>query len=277
MNSQPLRLDSGIYRRPPRTVMNAIPVFCEASKYIDNYETIATDHLKADDAHGANPIIPQQLWADMERTTLELIARNTQPGDRILDVGVGLGRLLRQVPQLERYGTDISLTYLGRAAQHGIDVCCAMVEDLPYHDAMFDVITCTDVLEHVLDLNLACHNMLRVLKPGGVLIVRVPYREDLAVYASPSCPYEFVHLRNFDEHSLRLLFEKIVGAEVLEMHMHGSVARPSRLGTALPPPAGNTAWQNLLRSGRRVAASAYRNVARWRQQPFEISVVVRKP
>jgi 2-polyprenyl-3-methyl-5-hydroxy-6-metoxy-1,4-benzoquinol methylase len=277
MNSQLLRSDSPVYSRAPIKVVNAIPVFCDASRYIDNYETIAADHLKAESAHGTNPFIPQQLWAEMEQTTIELIARYAEAGDRILDVGVGLGRLLRQVPQLDRYGTDISLTYLAQAAQHGIDVCCAMVEDLPYHTGMFDVVTCTDVLEHVLDLNLACHSMLRVLEPGGVLIVRVPYREDLAVYTSPSCPYEFVHLRNFDEHSLRLLFEKIIGAEVLEMRMHGSVARPSRLGSALPPPAGNTAWSNVLRTGRRVAASAYRRVARWRAQPFEISVVVRKP
>jgi 2-polyprenyl-3-methyl-5-hydroxy-6-metoxy-1,4-benzoquinol methylase len=65
---------------------------------------------------------------------------------------------------------------------------------------------CADVLEHVLDLNLVCAKILSVLRPGGILIVRDPYREDLRAYTVPSCPYKFIHLRNFDENSLQLLF-----------------------------------------------------------------------
>ena len=50
---------------------------------------------------------------------------------------------------------------------------------MPYSDESFDVILCTDVLEHVIDLNLCVAKILSVLKKGGLLIIRVPNREDL--------------------------------------------------------------------------------------------------
>lgn len=275
MNSMTTAAHS-VYARAPIDSRNGIPIFAPTDAYTSNYEAIAEDHLKAEAATGSNPFIPEHLWQEMENSTLRLIREHARPGDRILDVGVGLGRILGQTPEFQRYGTDISLAYLERAARQGIEVCYALVEDLPYHPETFDVVTCTDVLEHVFDLNAACRNMLSVLKPDGRLIVRVPYREDLAVYAAPSCPYEFVHVRNFDEHSLRLLFEKILGARVVAMSTVGRGARPSRLGSALPAPAGKDLVSSALRGGRRLAASAYRTVARWRQQPLEINVVVKK-
>ena len=53
---------------------------------------------------------------------------------------------------------------------------------MPYEDGFFDAIVACDVLEHVIDLNECCRQILRVLKPGGVLIVRVPFKEDLSPY-----------------------------------------------------------------------------------------------
>ncbi len=46
--------------------------------------------------------------------------------------------------------------------------------------------------------------------------MRVPFKEDLGVYLQDDLPYEFIHLRNFDEASLRLHFQKIFGLHFLE-------------------------------------------------------------
>jgi hypothetical protein len=51
--------------------------------------------------------------------------------------------------------------------------------------------------------------LLSVLRPGGTLVVRVPYKEDLSVYLRDDLPYEYIHLRSFDLSGLRLHFEKI--------------------------------------------------------------------
>jgi len=49
------------------------------------------------------------------------------------------------------------------------------VEGLSFGDARFDVLICMDVLEHVNDPALAMQQMARVLKPGGELLLSVPF------------------------------------------------------------------------------------------------------
>jgi 2-polyprenyl-3-methyl-5-hydroxy-6-metoxy-1,4-benzoquinol methylase len=42
----------------------------------------------------------------------------------------------------------------------------------------FDLITCISVLEHIPEHTLAVRNMIRLLNPGGYLVLTVPYSED---------------------------------------------------------------------------------------------------
>jgi len=158
----------------------------------------------------------EELWKRLERSTLGLLIKYCNEGGKVLDVGVGLGRLLDQVKDRERFGADLTFEYLEIAKSRGIEVCCASADDLPYKDAFFDAVVCTDVLEHVLDLNAAIRSMLRVLRNNGVLIVRVPDREDLSPYLAPAYPYRFAHLRNFDEPGLHLLLSRVFNCEFVE-------------------------------------------------------------
>ena len=184
---------------------------------------------------------------------------------------------MRNLPEFDRYGVDIALDYLEIARSEGIEASLARVEDLPYTDESFDTVVCTDVLEHVIDLNAACVSLARVLRPGGRLIVRVPYREDLTYYASDACPYEFAHLRTFDVPTLVLLFEHAMGMEVIDV-MHASfLYTPDRLKD--PGDASRLLTLNNI-------ASAHSGEQRWAlsealMRPFvdgtEINVVVRKP
>jgi SAM-dependent methyltransferase len=45
---------------------------------------------------------------------------------------------------------------------------------LPFHDASFDVVICSEVLEHIPDHHQAVREIIRVLKPGKSLVVSVP-------------------------------------------------------------------------------------------------------
>jgi SAM-dependent methyltransferase len=183
---------------------------------VRNYERVGTDHVSAQRKTGQNPWIEESLWVEIERATVEVIRKYVVPGQRILDVGVGLGRVLERFPHLDRYGMDISFDYLGVAKKKGIQVSYALIEDMPYFENCFDIVLCTDVLEHVVDLNLACRKILSVLRSDGTLIVRVPYREDLMPYLEGNCQYKYLHFRNFDEHSLGLLFERIFPYRIVE-------------------------------------------------------------
>lgn len=208
-------IDSSLLASAPLDTVDGIPCFSPADRYTENYAKIAGDHLARMQPGAANPWIPDTLWLELEDSTSAHISNYSRDGQRVLDVGVSLARLLERFPALDRHGIDISLDYLRIARGKGVEVCYARVEDMPYVDELFDMVIATDVLEHVLDLNRCTTQMLRVLKPGGHLVIRVPYREDLSPYLQPGLPYEFIHLRTFDEHSLRLHFEKIFRCEVL--------------------------------------------------------------
>jgi 2-polyprenyl-3-methyl-5-hydroxy-6-metoxy-1,4-benzoquinol methylase len=262
------------YVRPPLGWHDSIPVFSERTEYVDNYEQISADHLAAYRKDGSNPFMSSELWEEMEASTAALLQKYSAAGDVVLDVGVGMGRLLARFPSLRRYGMDVSTGYLEIARSKGIQVCYSLIEDMPFGRDLFDIVVCTDVLEHVLDLNLCCSRILSVIKPGGVLVVRVPYREELASYADPACQYRFVHLRYFDEHSLRLLFERILGCEVAEVvkavyalpRRVLQVTRTARLAAVATRVARRFVSPGIL---LRLQHKLYR--------PIEINVVVRKP
>lgn len=232
---------STLFLGDPLRYEDGIPVFSEPDAYVANYQRIAADHIASMQPGRDNPFIGNDLWEQMECSTRDLITRHFPAGSRVLDVGVGLGRVLGPFAEYERHGIDISFEYLTRARTMGFDVAFSRVEDMPYKEGVFDGVVACDVLEHVFDLNTCCRQILRVLRPGGVLIVRVPYREDLTAYLDPALPYEFVHLRNFDIPSLRLLFTKVFPCEYVE---HAGVA-PYLQGIARvklrPLPSNNAA------------------------------------
>lgn len=206
------------YASQPASHVEGIPAFSEVDRYVLNYQQIASDHVESIARTGKdNPFMDTKVWEGLEQSTRDLLLEYVPPGARVLDVGVGLGRILGPLAQYRRFGIDISTDYLVRAREAGIEVAFARIEDMPYVDGYFDAVMVCDVLEHVFDLNACCRQILRVLRPGGTLIARVPYREDLSGYLSEANAYEYVHLRNFDEHSIRLFFEKIMECEVLRI------------------------------------------------------------
>jgi SAM-dependent methyltransferase len=217
---------SPVFARVPSHHVEGIPIFSTRDAYVANYERIASDHVKAIDAGNENPFMDVEMWRLSEESTRRVLVQHVPAGSRVLDVGVGLGRVMGPLVQYDRFGIDISLDYLKRARDRGLQVAFSRIEDMPYTDGCFDAAIVCDVLEHVLDLNACVQQILRVIKPGGVLLVRVPYKEDLSGYLDPSMPYEFVHLRSFDEQSLRMFFEKIMRCRI--DYMESVVPYPSR-------------------------------------------------
>ena len=243
MNS---RSKHAVYKSDPLFHQDRIPVYSIFDRYVENYQKIASDHVAAITPGLHNPFIENALWEALEVSTRDLVLKYAKHGDRVLDVGVGMGRVLAPLKEFNRYGIDISFDYLNRSRDVGIEVAFSKIEDMPYQDASFDVVLTTDVLEHVLDLNLCTKEILRVLKPGGILIVRVPYKEDLSAYLADNLPYEYIHLRTFDEASLRLHFCKIFGLEFLEANSVAPYLQGSpRLRVRLLDEADRTAIREI--------------------------------
>jgi SAM-dependent methyltransferase len=83
---------------------------------------------------------------------------------------------------------------------------------LPLADHVFDTVLATEVLEHVGDAEQAVADFFRVLRPGGHLLVTVPF-----LYPTHEAPYDF---RRFTHHGLRSLLERH-GFEVVEVEAKG--------------------------------------------------------
>ena len=93
-----------------------------------------------------------------------------------LDVGSGHGdliRLLRNNFEVTSSACDYTDTLL-TLKDVEIKVANLNVERLPYADACFDLVTCTEVVEHLEHYRQTIREIYRVLKPGGTLVVTTP-------------------------------------------------------------------------------------------------------
>lgn len=93
-----------------------------------------------------------------------------------LDVGAGSGRLIelfRQRFRTESAGCDYTEELIKLPGQK-IEVVNLNHENLPYPDASFDVVTATEVVEHLEHCRQTLREFFRVLRPGGVCILTTP-------------------------------------------------------------------------------------------------------
>ena len=262
------------YKRQPLSIKNGIPIFSRPDFYTENYDHISDVHLKHFDATGHNPFMPEDHWRELEMSTEKLINKYLNESIKnILDVGVGMGRLLDNFKHLNRFGLDISWGYIQHAKEKGVEVCLSRIEEIPYKNNYFDMLVSTDVLEHVLDLNLALREMMSVVKDDGILIIRVPYKEDLKLYLNPDFPFNFVHLRSFDESSLRILFEKILNIKVLEFSFTGYGCGRLKFGANLRYYAGLI--RRIVSFVGYFSFNIHTYISRKFFQPLEINVVIR--
>ena len=99
-------------------------------------------------------------------------------GKRILDAGCGVGMYVRAFRQFsdQVYGIDVDPDKIAEASRELPNLQVAPAESLPFEDNFFDVVLSHEVLEHVADDRAAACEAVRVLRPGGRLVVFVPNR-----------------------------------------------------------------------------------------------------
>lgn len=110
-------------------------------------------------------------------TKNRLIRNLTATTDRILDVGCGTGALLRYLRDFgyaNLEGLEVSRRAVEVLGQHGITMHHARLPNLPLPDEQFDVVIASQVLEHIIRRRKFLHELRRILKPTGTLIVFVP-------------------------------------------------------------------------------------------------------
>lgn len=119
--------------------------------------------------------------------------------------------------------------------------------------------------------------IINILKPGGVLIIRVPNREDLSSYLKPDYPYFMSHIRGFDEYSLELLFTRIFKMEFIEKSPGLFMVNNSLLKYRLPFYGYNFFIRNVLRVVKLLSKKVHRYILSKLYHPVEINFVCKKP
>lgn len=182
----------------------------------------------------------EQYWSDSgfhpERRInpglVKLFTTHIPTACKLIDVGCGNASLCGwwfQQRGCDYLGVDVSAHAVAEAKAAGLKVC--RVEDaalLPYPDDTFDAAVCIEVFEHLFEPHKAAREILRILKPGGVLVATVPnaaywrrrvelllgcwnpFGDDLSIEQ----PWRDPHIRFFTRSRLRAMLVSVGFVEI---------------------------------------------------------------
>jgi len=178
---------------------------------------------------------------DVERRRAFLL-EHTGAGHRVLDLGCGEGDFAAAAAKAgaEVLGVDVAAEAIRRARSRHPDLRFERVQEtLPAQDATFDLVWCSEVLEHVLDTARLLSEARRVLRTAGVLAVTTPAHGRLRRLRLAVTGWERhfdprgADLRFYTARSLRELLEDF-GFEDIEVRTGGGhlLAAAHRAGIA---------------------------------------------
>ncbi len=165
--------------------------------------------------YGNENLINRQMWVKKTLTSLP-------NGLKIIDVGAGECQYKKYCSHLQYVSQDFN-QYNGEGDGVGfqtgkwdlstIDIV-SDITDIPVQDESFDVVLCTEVLEHVPDPVSALNEMNRILKKGGVMIITSPFCS-LTHFA----PYHFAD--GFNKYFYEFHFKRL-GYDIFEITPNGN-------------------------------------------------------
>ena len=99
-------------------------------------------------------------------------------GQRYLDIGAGtlVNALVLGKDYDSTYCIDLSMAKKDFSSHANLVLAMGNAQALPFKDATFDLVSLISVVEHVEDQQQTIYEALRVLKPGGSLVVQIPNR-----------------------------------------------------------------------------------------------------
>lgn len=131
-----------------------------------------------------NSANPTRRWLHVSRREqIRATLRAAAPFARALEVGPGSGVYLPLLSELAGavVASDIEQAFLVRAreladARPNVSVVLDDIVSSSLPSASFDLVLCSEVIEHIPDVAGALRSMHRILRPGGKLLLSTPHR-----------------------------------------------------------------------------------------------------
>jgi SAM-dependent methyltransferase len=182
------------------------------------------------------------------RQAVEAFAADVQEQAVVLDVGCGLRPYEDLFEHCTYIGIDVDAS--GRTEREKRADRLFDGVQIPYEDARFDAVFCTQVLEHALEPEALLRDIHRVLRVGGRLLVTVPF-----MWGEHEPPFDF---RRFSSFGIRRVIEaagfRVLrqdrltrGVDAIEMLVHSEINN----------------FTSNVRSGERQGERWQRRVAVW--------------
>lgn len=167
--------------------------------------------------------IPLQRYWQRER--FRIIHAFAADAGRVLDIGCGSSRIVQTLPGA--VGMDMAIRKLRWLRAPGRLLLQGDMNRLPFRDGAFDTVICSEVIEHVPREEVRLEEMVRVITPGGTLILGTPdyarrrWRALEWVYGKvfPG-GYASEHINRYTHRELRGELERL-GLEVLDCRYVG--------------------------------------------------------
>jgi dolichol-phosphate mannosyltransferase len=164
----------------------------------------------------------QRYW---QRARFRVIRGMVDGATSILDIGCGSSRILQSLPQA--VGLDMQIRKLRWLRAPGRRLVQGSLTALPFPDETFDAVICSEVIEHIPREEIDLTDMVRVLAPGGTLVLGTPdygtltWRALEGIYKKvfPS-GYATEHVNPYTRRELRHHIERL-GLTVLDVQYVG--------------------------------------------------------
>lgn len=159
---------------------------------------------------GVERFVPEEFrgrLVDAEHQARYRWARPAAAGAEVLDAGCGVGygcAILAAGGARRVVGIDRSPEAVLNARERAGDVAEFVLGDLgelPFEDDAFDLVTCFEAIEHIVDPERALDELRRVLRPEGVLLISSPNRE----LFTPGNPF---HVHEYTPDELQAALER---------------------------------------------------------------------
>lgn len=133
-------------------------------------------------------------------------------GKKLLDIGTGKGYLLDVAGRMgfDCYGLELSSYAASKAAERFPGkIFTGTIEQAKYPDGMFDVVTLTDLIEHIGDPMSLMTEIKRILAPGGLVFIITPNTASLTrkLLGKRWFQYKYEHVIYWNPKSLRRLLD----------------------------------------------------------------------